>query len=63
MFIGAGGDEICAPEWCSFKSMAPPDNVTREDLIGAFNIAPDSFHIKYNLIKIPHLLCKRLDVL
>ena len=46
----AGLDELCAPEWRSFTSLAPSDHVTREKLIGAYHLALASFHIKYNLI-------------
>ena len=55
MFIDAGEDERCASEYCSFTSFSPPDLVTCEELIGSYNLSPSSVHIKYNLIKNPHL--------
>ena len=46
MFIEVGMDEHCAPDWCSFTSLAPQDIFTREEPIGAYHLAPASVHIK-----------------
>ena len=48
-------DERFALEWCYFTSIGPPQPVTCKELIGTYNLAPDSVWIKYNLITIPHL--------
>ena len=45
-FIGAGADEHCEPEWCSFVSLDPPELLTHEELIFANHLAPDSVQIK-----------------
>ena len=46
MFIDVYMDERCETELCSFTSMDPPDIFTREELIGAYYLAPDSVQIK-----------------
>ena len=61
--ISAGEYEHCAPEWFSLTIIDPPHPVAREELIGAYNLEPDSVRIKCNSIILPHLLCYTLDVL
>ena len=56
MFIGVGTDERCVLEWFFLKGLDHPDPITHEELIDEYNIAPYSVQIKYNLIKIPHLI-------
>ena len=46
LFIDVSVDERCAPEWCSFMSLDPPDLVTSEELIGAYHIEPAFILIK-----------------
>ena len=53
--ISAGEDECYALEWCFFTSLVPPHPVTHEELVGAYNLAPASIQIKYDIIIIPHL--------
>ena len=46
LFIGAGADNRCAPEFCSLKIMSPTYPITHEELIGAYHLVPDSVQIK-----------------
>ena len=53
--ISAGEDECYALEWCFFTSLVTPHPVTHEELVVAYNLAPASIQIKYDIIIIPHL--------
>ena len=45
LFNGAGADERCALKWFSFTSLDHPDNVTHEELISTYHLAPASIQI------------------
>ena len=58
-----GEDDPYAPECHSLTSLDTLHPITREELIGAYNLPTFFIQIKSDLIVILHLVWERLDVL